>query len=128
MFHLIEATRFHLNGELTEHDLWLKQKFERVHTPNFLFRVFGYCFSGPLLLRSHRGQVITLLEPFPGVPSHLDYTQKLAKSTLALKLRVTTCFHWVTITGEDWLKCTFFVYYITHRIKRGSTTHTLKAP
>ncbi len=30
MFHLIEATRFHLNGELTEHDLWLKQKFERV--------------------------------------------------------------------------------------------------
>ncbi len=31
MFHLIEATRFHLNGELTEHDLWLKQKFERVY-------------------------------------------------------------------------------------------------
>ncbi len=30
MLHLIEATRFHLNGELTEHDLWLKQKFERV--------------------------------------------------------------------------------------------------
>ncbi len=31
MLHLIEATRFHLNGELTEHDLWLKQKFERVN-------------------------------------------------------------------------------------------------
>ncbi len=31
MLHLIEATRFHLNGELTEHDLWLKQKFERVY-------------------------------------------------------------------------------------------------
>ncbi len=30
MLHLIEATRFHLNGELTEHNLWLKQKFERV--------------------------------------------------------------------------------------------------
>ncbi len=35
---------------------------------------FGYCFPGPLPLRSHKGQV-TLLEPFPGVPSHLDYTQ-----------------------------------------------------
>ncbi len=31
MFHLIEAKRFHLNGQLTEHDLWLKQKFERVY-------------------------------------------------------------------------------------------------
>ncbi len=30
MLPLIEAKRFHLNGELTEHDLWLKQKFERV--------------------------------------------------------------------------------------------------
>ncbi len=30
MLHLIEATRFHLNGELTERNLWLKQKFERV--------------------------------------------------------------------------------------------------
>ncbi len=31
MFHLIVARRFHLNGELTEHNLWLKQKFERVY-------------------------------------------------------------------------------------------------
>ena len=53
---------------------------------------FGYCFSGLLPLRSHKVQV-TLLKPFPGVPSHLDYTQKLAKSTLALKLSVTTYFH-----------------------------------
>ena len=36
--------------------------------------------------------------PFPGAPSHLDYTQKLARSTLALKLSVTTHFHWVTTT------------------------------
>ena len=50
---------------------------------------FGYCFSGPLPLRFHKGQV-TFLEPFPGVPSHLNYTQKLAKSILALKLSVTT--------------------------------------
>ncbi len=50
---------------------------------------FGCCFSGPLPLRSHKGQV-TFLEPFPGVPSHLDQTQKLAKSILALKLSVTT--------------------------------------
>ncbi len=34
MLHLIEATRFHLNGELTEHDLWFKQKFERVKVMN----------------------------------------------------------------------------------------------
>ncbi len=34
MLHLIETTRFHLNGELTEHDLWLKQKFERVYGLN----------------------------------------------------------------------------------------------
>ncbi len=44
-----------------------------------------------------KGQV-TFLEPFPGVPSHLDYTQKLANSILALKLSVTTYFHWVTTT------------------------------
>ncbi len=31
MLHLTETKRFHLNGELTEHDLWLKQKFERVY-------------------------------------------------------------------------------------------------
>ncbi len=50
---------------------------------------FGYCFSGPLPLRSHNAQV-TFMEPFPGVPSHLDYTQKLARSILALNLSVTT--------------------------------------
>ena len=50
---------------------------------------FGYCFSGPLPLRSHNGQV-TFLEPFPRVPSHLDYTQKLARTILALKLSVST--------------------------------------
>ena len=54
-------------------------------------------FSGLLPLRSHKGQA-TFLEPFPGVPSHLDYTQKLAESILALKLSVTTYFHWVTTT------------------------------
>ncbi len=44
----------------------------------------------------------TFLEPFPGVPSHLGYTQKLAKSTLALKLSVTTYFHWVTTTIQGY--------------------------
>ncbi len=50
-----------------------------------------------VVLCSHKGQ-ITFLEPFPGVPSHLDYTQNLAESILALKLSVTTYFHWVTTT------------------------------
>ncbi len=74
------------------------------HVPSFQFQpsgqyglCFGYCFSGPLPLCSNKGQV-TFLEPFLGVPSHLDYTQKLAKSILALKLSVTTYFHWVTTT------------------------------
>ncbi len=40
MLHLIEATRFHLNGELTEHDLWLKQKFERVYIGAYGFNIF----------------------------------------------------------------------------------------
>ncbi len=35
---------------------------------------FGYCFSGPLPLHSHKGQV-TFLGPFLGVPNHLDYTR-----------------------------------------------------
>ncbi len=35
---------------------------------------FGFCFSGPLPLRSHKEQV-TLSGPFLGVPSHLDYTR-----------------------------------------------------
>ena len=43
-------------------------------------------------LRSHKGQV-TFLEPYLG-----DYTQKLAKPIWALKLSVTTYFHWVTTT------------------------------
>ena len=60
----------------------------------------GYCFSGLLPLRSHKGEV-NFLEPFPRVPSHLDYTQK---STLALKLSVNTYFHWVTTTDFSTLK------------------------
>ena len=52
---------------------------------------FGFWFSGPLRLHSHYGQV-TFREHFPGVPSCLGYTQKLARSTLALKLTVTTKF------------------------------------
>ncbi len=67
---------------------------------------FGYCFSDPLPLRSHKGQV-TFLEPFPGVPTHLDYTQKLAESILALKLSVTTYFHWVTTTKSQEYAGTF---------------------
>ncbi len=35
---------------------------------------FGYCFSGPLPLRSHKEQV-TFSRPFLGVPSLLDYTR-----------------------------------------------------
>ena len=31
MLHLTDTKRLHLNGELTEHDLCLKQKFERVY-------------------------------------------------------------------------------------------------
>ncbi len=60
-------------------------KFKLTHVASLQFLplgqyrlCFGYCFSGPLPLRSHKGQV-TFLEPFPGVPSRLDYTQKLAK-------------------------------------------------
>ena len=34
---------------------------------------FGYCFSGPLPLSSHKKQV-TFLEPFLGIPTLLDYT------------------------------------------------------
>ena len=35
---------------------------------------FGYCFSGPLLLRSQKEQV-TFLGPFLGVPSHFTLHQ-----------------------------------------------------
>ncbi len=79
-------------------------KFKLTHVASLQFPpsgqyglCFGYCFSRPVPLRSHKGQ-ITFLEPFPGVPSNLDYTQKLAESILALKLSVTTYFHWVTNT------------------------------
>ncbi len=58
-----------------------------VPTIGSIWVVLWPLFLGPLPLRSHKGQV-TSLEP--GVPSHLDYTQKLAESILALKLSVTT--------------------------------------
>ncbi len=41
---------------------------------------FGYCFSGPLPLRSHKEQV-TFSGPFLGVPSHLDYTRNWPDSS-----------------------------------------------
>ncbi len=72
---------------------------------------FGYCFSGPLPLRSNKGQV-TFLKPFPGVPSYLDYTQKLAKSILALKLSVTTYFHWVTTTVLEKLHQNILIHHV----------------
>ncbi len=50
---------------------------------------FGYCFSGPLPLRSHKEQV-TFLGPFLGVPSLLRLHLKSARTILALKLSVTT--------------------------------------
>ena len=49
---------------------------------------FGYCFSGPLPLHSHKEQV-TFSGPFLGVPSHLDYTRNRPEPSLALKLSVT---------------------------------------
>ncbi len=51
---------------------------------------FGYCFSGPLPLRSHIEQ-ITFSRPFLGVPSLLDYTgNRPEPSLIALKLSVST--------------------------------------
>ncbi len=84
--------------------VWLFPPFRkwRDHVGKFLPSVqyslcFGSCSSGLLPLRSHKGEV-TLLKPFPGVPSHLDYTQILAETILVLKLSVTTYFHCVTTT------------------------------
>ncbi len=49
--------------------------------------------SGPLPLRYLQGSV-------SGSPKSLDYTQKLTRSTLALKLSVAPpVYHWVTATG-----------------------------
>ena len=50
---------------------------------------FGYCFSGPLPLRSHKEQV-TFSGPFRGVPSHLDYTRNDTgpNSTVGVKIDI----------------------------------------
>ncbi len=57
MLHLIEAKRFHLNGELTEHDLWLKQKFERVQVggENVGVPARNYILYLSILSRGRRG-------------------------------------------------------------------------
>ncbi len=72
---------------------------------------FGYSDSGLLPLRSHKRKV-TFYGAISGSPWSLDYTPKLAKSILALKLSVTT-----TI---DALSCALLVITLAQRRQRVS--------